>query len=144
MKWLKSFSVRKAWNSKKYSNSSAIELNCYKFKTCSRVLRAGFGSALADIILIRIPAHPRGAYIRWGLNPATDTSLIPTACRGGGIPHLIYLTFYLLEGVVYTQVNGHSDRRYFHGGSRYEHTRGGKRDWNQKDKYPVLRKRRTD
>ena len=31
-------------------------------------LGAGFGSALADIIHLRIPAHPRGAYIRWGID----------------------------------------------------------------------------
>ena len=31
-------------------------------------LGAGFGSALADIIHLRIPAQPRGAYIRWGID----------------------------------------------------------------------------
>ena len=31
-------------------------------------LGAGFGSASADIMLLRIPAHPRGAYIRWGID----------------------------------------------------------------------------
>ena len=42
-------------------------------------LGAGFGSALADIIHLRIPVHPRGAYIRWGLTPATDTDWLLTA-----------------------------------------------------------------
>ena len=59
-------------------------------------LGAGFGSALADIIHLRIPAlfvplrsalierppdvqRPRGAYIRWGLTPATDTDWLLTA-----------------------------------------------------------------
>ena len=32
-------------------------------------LGAGFGSALADIIPNRIPAHPRGAFISVGLPP---------------------------------------------------------------------------
>ena len=32
-------------------------------------LGAGFGSAYADIFPNRIPAHPRGAYIRWELTP---------------------------------------------------------------------------
>ena len=35
-------------------------------------LGAGFGSALADIIHLRIPAQPRGAYIKF---------LLPLSCR---------------------------------------------------------------
>ena len=46
-------------------------------------LGAGFGSALLTSFFLRIPAHPRGAYIRGRLTPATDTDLLLTAYRGG-------------------------------------------------------------
>ena len=51
----------------------------------------GIRVSSADIILFRIPAHPRGAYIRGRLTPATDTDLFLTAYRGGSHLPLIYL-----------------------------------------------------
>ena len=38
----------------------------YNFKTCPASLGAGFASALADKILMQIPAHPCGAFISVG------------------------------------------------------------------------------
>ena len=65
-------------------------------------LGTGFGPVSAGIIFFRIPAHPRGAYIRGRLTPATDTDLLLTAYRGGSHLPLIYksqFTEILLHGI---------------------------------------------
>ena len=38
----------------------------YKIQDSLASLGTGFGPASADIILLRIPAHSREAFIRWG------------------------------------------------------------------------------
>lgn len=57
----------------------------YNFKTCPASLGAGFASALADKILMQIPAHPCGAFISVG--DWTPTSKL-TTYRGGSLRRL--------------------------------------------------------
>ena len=50
-------------------------INNYAVKTRSRVLRAGFGSALADSLPIRIRAHPAERFNSVGACTPTEYSL---------------------------------------------------------------------
>ena len=50
------------------SDKPGVRLPGLSFQDSLASLGAGFGSASADIMLLRIPAHPRGAFIRWGID----------------------------------------------------------------------------